>query len=468
MEPNDVSKPFEDLPLDILGQTERINRLYTQITLCFPIPDGPPSSRTEIIDNLNRGLPQLSFSLPWVAGSVVQDDGVFKIRPSRAAISLVVRELDDDTTVSTWDELQKADFPFRMLDEDAIAPCKTMVDPGGERPVLMVQASFVKGGVLITFNAQHGSMDMTGQAQIMTLFAKACRGEQFTEDEVNIGSMQRTARIPLPDDDTMNDSDSQNSRPQETAENVKPDKRIHTPPFSVPPKILIWAYFEFSSASLSNLKTLANQHLTGEATFVSTDDVLTAFVWQSITRARQPRLDSPRPIPTTTLSRNVDVRRHFNLPPTYPGLVTTATSHLSDVDDLLNQRSLGAIASELRAALDPDALRNNAQSQAAAIATKRGPAAAQRSVMASNDPSLDVRLSSWAKEKLYSLDFGPGLGQPQAVRRPRFGDGAREGLVYLLPKARNGAVVVGICLREEDMERMKVDGEVLRWSRWIG
>lgn len=454
------------MPLDILGQGERINRLYTEITLCFPTRADSPSSRTEIIDHLGRGLARLSRGLPWVTGRVVGDDEGFRITSNGTSLRLAVKELHDDGIVPPWDDLKEAKFPFRMLDEDAIAPCKTMVESDSERPVLLVQANFVTGGLLLTVNAQHGSMDMAGQAQVTTLFAKACRGEDFAKDELETVNMQRTGFISIPDEETPEHFDSPKLEQEEVVQKVEAKAKSRAAQPSAPMDTLVWAYLEFSAASLSSLKELANRNLTADVTFVSTDDVLTAFTWQSITRARQQRLEHPRSAPTT-LSRNVDVRRHFNLPPTYPGLMTTSTWHTYSVDDLVNQKSLGALASGLRAALDPETLRKNAVAQATAIARKKD-AAARRSIAALSNPSFDVRLSSWAKEKMYGLDFGPCLGQPEAVRRPRFVNGAREGLVYFLPKGRDGSIVVGICLREEDMERLRVDEEVLRWSKWIG
>lgn len=466
MENLHVRQALEYLPLDILGQTERINRLYTQLTLCFPTGAESPGSRTEIIYNLEIGLARLSKEFPWVTGKVVEIGEHFNITPAKTSLGLVVKELQHDVTVPTWDELREANFPFRMLDEDVVAPCKTMVEPDTERPVLLVQANFVKGGLLLTFNAQHGSMDMAGQAQVITLFAKACRGEAFTKDDVEISNMRRTDRIPIADDKTPDYSESLKPKPEGLVQDVEAIAKPREPQPNSPSNDLVWAYLDFPAASLSGLKKLASRTLTADVTFVSTDDVLTAFTWQSITRARHSRLDGTRSTPTT-LTRNVDVRRHFDLPPTYPGLMTTATSHTYPVDELVNQISLGVVASGLRAALKPDSLRHKAVAQATAIARNKD-AAAQRSIAALSNPSFDVRLSSWAKEKLYDLEFGPCLGQPEAVRRPRFMDGAREGLVYFLPKGRDGGIMVGICLRGEDMGRLRTDREVLQWSRWIG
>ena len=42
-----------------------------------------------------------------------------------------------------------------------------------------------------------------------------------------------------------------------------------------------------------------------------------------------------------------------------------------------------------------------------------------------------------------------------------------ESLVYVLPKNRDSDVSVMLCLREQDMERMRGDGDVKKWATFI-
>lgn len=123
---------------------------------------------------------------------------------------------------------------------------------------------------------------------------------------------------------------------------------------------------------------------------------------------------------------------------------------------------LGEIAAQLRSALDGEALVRKLRIQAMRISTRDN----APTFAAPSTPELDVRLSSWAKEQCYDLDFG--FGRPKAVRRPRFVEGAREGLVYFLPKTLDGEIVVGVCLRDEVMERLKQDEEFGTYGTYIG
>jgi len=43
-----------------------------------------------------------------------------------------------------------------------------------------------------------------------------------------------------------------------------------------------------------------------------------------------------------------------------------------------------------------------------------------------------------------------------------------EGVVYLLPKALDGEIVAGLCLRDDDMEKLKVDKEFLKYGQYNG
>jgi trichothecene 3-O-acetyltransferase len=447
-----------DFHLDILGQQPRINRLYTQITFCFELRSDS-LSQSEIIGTLQNGLQSLSESFPWIAGRIVNENETFKIKSCGKESRLVVKDYEKDRQMPQWDTLQEANFPFRLIDESTVAPCKTLESISDNLPVFLVQANFVVGGLLLTLNGQHGSMDMAGQDQMMYLLAKACRKEPFTSSELSICNMDRRNIVPLLNDNERDSVDDRSCKNHGVSSNTEAVQgQAERSPSCV------WAYFAFAASSLATLKSLASASVPpGTCDFVSTDDVLSAFIWQSISRSRLPRYERETSTPKTTLSRNVDVRRYLSIPSTYPGLVTNATIHTSSLDDVLKQ-SFGTLALQLRSALDPELLSHRTRELATAIARDKN---GQHAVpVPRGNPELDVRLSSWAKDNCYSLDFGFGL--PVAVRRPRFAEGSREGLVYFLPKTLEGDIVVGICLRDEDLERLKGDQKFIQFGKFVG
>ncbi|KAN0083391.1 hypothetical protein V8E54_002479, partial [Elaphomyces granulatus] len=236
---------LDNFHLDILGQQPRVNRLYTPITFCFPFPDGSSYSQLDLIHTLTKGIERLSANFPWVAGKVVNEKSSFKIKPFKNTPRLVVKEFRSDCFPS-WDAVRQANFPFSMLDESLVAPCKTLTvsdESAPELPVFLIQANFITGGLLLlTFSGQH----MTGLGQVIHLLAKACCNEPFTPSELSVGNMDRTNIIPLLDNFTPG-PELDHQILKDTLDKGGQSAQSH-------PKCT-WAYFSFPATSLTALKS---------------------------------------------------------------------------------------------------------------------------------------------------------------------------------------------------------------------
>lgn len=452
--------------LDVLGQQPSF-RMYTQICLCFPAVDD--SSHSAIINTLTSGLERLSADFPWLAGKVVNEGsgegntGVFKIHPFEKIPRLAVKDLRLDPSVPTMDALRRSNFPFSMLDESIIAPRKA--HPGDQSasdlaPVFLLQANFITGGLLLTFVSQHQTMDMAGQGQIMHLFSKACRNEPFTREEVSSGNLPRHNLIPLLDDSYEPGSELARQMVTSPSQPISGDTSGHLAPPPVPQ--CTWSYFTFPPPSLAALKSLAAKNITLPSSHISTDDALSAFLWQCVTRARLPRLD---PSSESTFARSVDVRHCLDIPQTYPGLMHNMTYHTYTLQRLVEE-PLGGVASQLRSALRPETSSLSYDTRALTTVLDRTTNKNIVSFTATLDLSTDIIFSSWAKVDCYGLDFNLGLGRPEAVRRPRFNP--VESLMFLMPRILDGEIAAAICLRDEDMERLREDEEFNKYARYIG
>lgn len=353
-----------------------------------------------------------------------------------------------------------------MLDETILAPLKTLPGSSDEfasdsAPVFVLQANLITGGFLLTFVGQHITMDMTGQGQIIHLFSKACRNEKFTSEELSSGNLVRGNPIPLLDDSYKQGSELAYQIVKPTpCHPISNDTNSHTAPPS-PPECT-WTYFTFDPGSLAALKSSATKDITLHSGYISTDDALSAFIWQSVIRARLPRLN---PTAESTIARAVDVRHYLDISGTYPGHVQNMTYHTYTFEKLVEE-PLGGVASQLRSALDPRTSTLGYNTRALATSLNRSPDKNTLSVTAALDLSADIMLSSWAKLDCYELDFNLGLGKPESVRRPQYEP--VESLIYLMPRALDGEIAVGICLRDEDMERLKADEEFAKYGRYIG
>ncbi|MCJ1312823.1 hypothetical protein MMC25_006499 [Agyrium rufum] len=458
----------QSIVLDVFCQQPNMTKLYTQICHCYRLEDMVPYSI--FIETLTRGLERLTASFPWVAAQVINEgategnSGVFKLAPFENLPRLVIKELRDDNSVPTIGAMEDAGFPFRMLDENLIAPINTIptedtaADPA---PVFAIQATYIIGGLLLTFVSQHNVMDFTGQGQIMGLFSKACHGQAFTEEELLDGPYPRRNLISLLDTETA-------TLEKELAHQiVKPDSErppststdgIPAPP---PPSNCTWKYVTFSPPSLATLKAKTTKSLPDSSKFISTDDALSAFIWQSVMRARHPRMD---PAKKVTFARAIDPRRYVGVSETYAGLIQNMTYHSYTLKEVL-QQPLGVIAANLREAVDPKTTRLGYNTRALATYIDRALDKNVTDVTADLDLSSDLMLSSWTKVNGYAMDFNLGLGPPVAVRRPQFV--AVESLSYLMPRALDGEIALAICLRDEDMERLRTDEEFIKYGRYI-
>ena len=455
-----------DFYLDVFGQQPSL-QTFTQICLCFSISEA--SSHSAIINTLTNGLERLSGSFPWVAGQVVNEgaskgnSGVYKIKPLDRIPRLVVRDLRNDLSIPTMDDMRRANFPMSMLDETIIAPRNTLPGTSGEPPsdtvpVFLIQANFITGGLLLTFVGEHQTMDMTGQAQIIRLLAKACRNEEFTSEELLWGNRPRRDIIPLLDDSYEPGSEIAHQNKPTSSQPISDGTNGSAVPPS-PPKC-IWANFSFDPTSLVALKSLATETI--PSGYISTDDALSAFIWQSVVRARLPRLN---PTSKSTFARAVDPRRYLDIPQTYTGIMEHMTYNTYTVQRLIDE-PLGILASQLRLAVDPKTSNVGYNTRALATILNRSTDKSTTLVPATLDLSLDIMLSSWAKENFYEMDFNFGLGKPESVRRPLFFP--VESLMLILPKRLDGELAVAVCLREEDMERLKMDEEFAVYGKYVG
>ena len=440
-------------PLDVFGQSPRLNGLYTQLCFMFPLDTSDSATTGAIESFLHKGLERLTQNVAWVGGSVVRShSGLREIQISGSAPSLTVKLLG--TELPTYECMRQSGFPFSMLDEKVIAPRPTL--PGldeNNTPVFMVQANFIQGGVLLVFNAQHNCMDIRGQAQLIELFAQACRGQDFSPEQLEVANMTEyrltppTGASPIVQESVHADH---GPKPPQNQHNMQDHGQSR------------WSYFVFSEVNLGRLKRLATADKFCD--FISTDDALSALLWQASLRCRKMRLSSTDVV--STFERQVDARKHVGAPHAYMGNMVFKSSvklRIADVDDM----SLGQIASHLRRGLSPEPtieyqMRVAAEKLQAAMDNAGQIQAPSRQSL----PLAHFKLSSWAQEKCYDVDFGGRLGFPEAVRRPSFE--AWEGLSYFMPRTPSGDIFVAVCLNDGDLKMLREDKEFCDFGVFVG
>ena len=149
----------------------------------------------------------------------------------------------------------------------------------------------------------------------------------------------------------------------------------------------------------------------------------------------------------------------------HPGFVQNMVYNSFTFGDLLSM-PLGVLASNLRSKIDPETSTLAHDTRALATLLTNSGDKSCVSFAASLKSTSDVFFSSWVKMRAYEYDFGEFLGRAEAVRRTR--SHVTEGLMYLMPKTREGEVGLVVCLSEEDLGRLRADGEFGRWAEWVG
>ncbi|RPA78298.1 putative trichothecene 3-O-acetyltransferase [Ascobolus immersus RN42] len=459
--------------LDILAQ--RPGRfIYTQIALCYPTADDSTTTRDGIITTLKSGLERLSASFPWVAGQVIQDmtgvpegsTGVFKIKPYKPTPLLFIKNLAaDDPSFPTYAEMKEAGFPMRMFKEEVVCPRGTLKegfsDPSlaGVDPALLIQVNIVQGGLILSVCAEHHVVDATGHGIIMDLLDKACHATPFTPDELSAVNLDRTNIIPLLPMDKF-DPSVLRPKPPITLSPAPSPPASASPP--TPNPSLTWHHLHFPPTSLDSLKSLASTNLPATTPYITTDDALTAFIFQRILASRLHRLPPDTP---TTLIRAVNVRPYFPvIPALYPGMIINSTLTTFPLADGA-AAPLSALAAPLREAVQKETstLARDTSTFATLLSISKDKTLGGA---ASFDADKNVMLSSWTKMGCYELDFALGLGKPEAVRRPSF-ESPFGGVVYFLPMDGEGGIDVVAAVRGDEGEVLRGDEEVKRLAREV-
>jgi hypothetical protein len=466
-----------------MGAQPALFKLYTQLAFVFPLPHEVAQSK--ITSTLSAGLKSLSAAFPWVAGQVqnVNPDSTapptYRIRPFEPTPRLHVKDYTEDESIPTLEDMVHAGFPMSMMNEKTWAPCATLGSlgfdpskPSGNAddpaPVLLLQISFIRGGMVLCINMQHNVGDMLGQASVIEWLSKACRGEDFTEEELRIGNMDRPGTVQHIEEDGWRpgaELDNQlfpTEPPAETA--AAPDPAV--PEQKPTPPECSWIYFDFSAISLSGLRKEADATLPHDyAGYISTDDALSAFIFQRVLRARHPRLasDSNRNV---TFARAVDARRYLGVSPKYPGVLQNMAYTSYPLLALLDT-PLGHVAAAMRRQVDPKTCDIAYRTRSLTTFISQSPEnASKSSFTATLKTDADIMLSSWTKVPAYQYNFGQNFGTPTVVRRPGFMP--VESLMYLMPKDAQGGVAAAICLRAEDLQRLQEDQVWQSFARCLG
>jgi trichothecene 3-O-acetyltransferase len=433
---------------------------YTLIILGFRDQQG--SSREQVLATLDSSARRLLNAFPFLAGQVVKrgqtstNSGTYEIVPYPPhEEKSPVRRKDCTGLCPSYDEILNADAPFSMLDGDVLCPMKGMgfaYDHSSELPVLIVQANFVKGGLLLCFASMHNALDMNGQGTVLKLFAAAGRGDEFDPAIVAAGNSDADKIVPL-----LKPGETQLAH--ETMRRPSTLNASGPPPGSLPP--MSWAYWRLPKDKLAELKKTASSG----STWVSTNDAITALFVRRLTAARvaAERVNVDEDV---HLQRAVDSRSILK-PPVLEGymghLVAVAETEWQSAKEVYDPE-LADTAVKIR-----ESLKEVDDHFVRSLATLISKTEDKTTIFygVKNKPGRDFLVSSWAQlHWLHQCDFGPGLGTVDFVRRARLPE--VPDLTYIMPKNAKGDMHVAVCLFNKDLESLAKDKVWIEYAEHVG
>ncbi|PYH87091.1 hypothetical protein BO82DRAFT_408217 [Aspergillus uvarum CBS 121591] len=435
---------------------------YIRVLLAFPGPEADSTLHT--LRTLQNGLEQLSNKIPWLSGRIFPTTDVSG-RPSlemRSHTGDTPTLKDKGTIAAAYATLSAQNMPPEAI-PGRVWPVPAMLPESMEQGNPVFAASvfrFVDRGIGLCICLHHHSVDATGFAEVVRLWAQATT------------TTTRTAGGTLPSEYSQSSRQSQLSHAltttlQALSSPQSPNLKAllpHHPEFSTTPPSLPPTFKPCTSRlctlrlhHLLTLRTLCQKYTSQEPTI---NTLVTALLWTTITRVRARRIPHKG---KSTLTTAVNGRTRLPaLSPGYTGnLVLYATARYpapalatADMDPV---RGLADICDCITQSQAPDGIGGRFIAEVYAL------------VKGVDDyrglhpgweifGGRDVTLTSWAGVEVYGVEFGGGLGGVGFVRMPVV-EGA-DGVVVILPRRRHRkeeGVEVMVMLRKEDMLALEED-----------
>ncbi|RDW60747.1 hypothetical protein BP6252_12130 [Coleophoma cylindrospora] len=451
------------LALGPMGQMPRISK-YIIVTLGFALEDG-----SDIQSTLYRAANEIVDSFPWLAGQVVVEkaagdasvsSGTFKIigyEPHNGK-SKFVHVKDCKNLCPSYAKLVNSRAPASMLDSSIICPeygSASICREDAIKPVVILQANLIKGGLLLTVCTHHCVMDANGNEQFILQFASLCRGEKLSEENIRLGNADQSTIVP----------------PLKPGQDLHPLEMYRCPsslgtPHGVwtpPPPPVLWKTFRFTQSKIAELKHQASTLCSPDSDikYVSSNDAVSTFIWTRIVTIRSRWLPE---YSNTSLYRAVNGRQKLDpeVPAGYMGhfifMLPTKLPVQTVVHDKLSsttikvRRSLMAVSdSHIRSFF------NLLQNEKDKTTINYG---------AKVNGEADLLMSSYVAQKLYKTKFGDVLGEPDFIRRPKLPGG--KNIYYMMPATREGDIDLIAGLTKEEFDGLQLDSEWNKYVEYIG
>ncbi|KAH8900477.1 hypothetical protein GQ53DRAFT_632432 [Thozetella sp. PMI_491] len=288
------------IPLSPLDYVPGIN--YSAVVLYLGMLPG--TSPAEAFSHLQEGLRRVILQVPWLNGKLHwRSPEAPGWRPGQLEIRY--RPIDADGPVPpyqlrfnelnsklSYEEIKASGFPLDAFDDEELLWKPFLPDMTEGTEVLVAQANFLPGACLLACSIVHKVADAAGNANMVRLWANHCRsiGTQVPAPELPDGSWDRGMPEAIWAKEAV-------TRPVAELElttwhmvGLEPPGPDDTPSAPVPaaPSLRVRGMkskmFYMSPAAFNTLRRECESEL--GATDLSGNDLLIAFMWRSIIKAR--------------------------------------------------------------------------------------------------------------------------------------------------------------------------------------
>ena len=325
-------------------------RFYLPFLHCFRLD--PEADPRKVYSELRTGLSDALVEFPFLVGRVFKHDvGRDRIQINLSSDDGVAFKYNDLTSSLDFRDLEQEHFPPSKLMGSALSPTDQVFPTGANDPALLIQANFIKGGLLLAISIHHSTSDAVGWTGFLKSWAK------------HTAAASKGSRIaPHPSREILDRSTLFQANKDvafEHCEQLVPIndvndrlKRIKKRLDGLPQQQIVNACWYFSSERLQALKVAA-QSISKADSWVSTNDALSALLWRHVTIARHSK---ESPYATTTIQIPCDIRKRHSpkLHPEYVGNATVHAHFSCPIQDLCSPGpdSLQLAASGIRKAID--------------------------------------------------------------------------------------------------------------------
>lgn len=345
--------------IDLPPADQLMIRAYMNFVLCFRLD--PEANPRQVYWDLRCSLSDALVEFPFLAGRVVKHDtprNRVQIELSSGdGVPFKYNDLtlpDTQPSFADFDDLEQAHFPPSRFDS-SLSPLREVFPTGSTSPALLLQANFIKGGLLLTMCLHHSTSDAVGWTGFLRSWAKhtaaATKGLRVAPHQ-SLGILDRSPLFRNNNDVALEQCEQLVKVDNVTGRVNIINQILNHPSRMTTPSKSVNCHCYFSPERLRALKA-ASQPTNETDPWVSTNDALCALLWRHMTIARQLK-ESGYKISTFEIPCSVRGRLAPKLHPEYAGNAT-CNAHVSyPIEELCSAapNSLYSAASAIRKAID--------------------------------------------------------------------------------------------------------------------